>query len=251
MRTIDSSEIEPKAKSNAKEVEAGKKTVSKAVSELREQKQAEAEVKPSLFAQAVADGVHTGKKFRKKVGDLTKLIDQCQIAVPLTEYLGVCVAVESLERVIECSKSVPKMIKTKTIQELEKQLDAIKSEKQGLHKEIYEVIIFGNKTYHEWMDVLKKEAATDEEKRLLISVKEHFEEIWSNVQSDLAQSKNTRFKVLEVNHKEVAASAFLEGFDKMGGDCINTDSCVDSGNGDSAIETFQCEERLEEDEDDF
>ena len=211
LHKADLSETKPNA------MTTGKKTMSKAVAEIREQKQTEANVKPSLFAQAIADGVHTGKKFRKKVGELTKLIDQCVITVPLVEYLGVCVAIESLEQVIECSKSVPKMIPPK---DLEKRLASLQAEKQDLHTEISEVIIFGRDTYPKWIDPLKKEAATDEEKALIKSVEKHFEETWSNVRSDLAQSKNAHFEVLEVNTKEVAASTFTEEFDFMLGDVV-------------------------------
>ena len=105
---------------------------------------------------------------------------------------------------------MPKMIPVK---EMEKRLAALKTEKQDLHKEIGEVIVFGHNTYPQWIDALKKEAATDEEKALVRAAEEHFEETWGYVQSDLAQSKTAHFEVLEVTPKKVAASAFMGGFD--------------------------------------
>jgi hypothetical protein len=194
----------------AKEVEAGKKTVSKAVNEIKEQKQVKPEPKVSAFAQAVVDGVHTGKKFRKKIGELTKLIDQCKITVPLVEYFGVCVAIESLTQVIDGCKNMPKIIPVK---DMEKKLVALQAEKQDLHTEIAEVIVFGHNTYPQWIAALKKEAATDEEKGLIQSVEEQFNELWSLVQSDLKQSKNAHFEILEVKPKQVSAKVFMDSLD--------------------------------------
>ena len=194
----------------AKEVEAGKKTVSKAAAELKEQKQMAPETKLSPFAQAVADGVHTGKKFRKKIGELTKLVDQCVITVPLVEYLGVCVAIESLTHVIDGCKNMPKMIPVK---DMEKRLASLQAEKQDLHTEIGEVIVFGHNTYPQWIATLKKEAATDEEKALVQTVEYHFEQIWEGVQSDLNQSKSVHFEILEVSTKQVTANVYMDSLD--------------------------------------
>lgn len=188
------------------EIESGKLTVSKAVNEIKEQKSHEPKESKSPFAKAVIDGTHTGKAFRKKVGELSKLVEQCTIAVPIVEYVGVCSTLESLQNIVDGVKGLPKFVQMK---DLEKRIVSLTKEKEELYEEIADVIVFGSKTFHEWRDSLKQMAATDEEKSLLSAAEDLFKEHWAQVKSDLSQSKKVNYSLVEVKVKQVLGKEYM------------------------------------------
>jgi DNA-binding transcriptional regulator YdaS (Cro superfamily) len=206
------------APEKAIEIQSGKSTINQAVREINAekvaQKAAQKDTEPkepkTAFAKAVIDGTHTGKAFRKRIGDLTKLIEQCSITVPIVEYLNVCSTLTSLENIVTTVESLPKFV---VMKDLTKRIDALKKEQQDLCDEITDVLIFCHKTYAEWSASLKQMAATDEEKALLDATDALYKEHLTQVNTDMKMSQGVRIQIVETTIKQVSSKDALSVFD--------------------------------------
>lgn len=174
-----------KAPETVAEIQAGRKTVSAAYAEMV----ANEDPTPnndSVFMKAIADGTPTGKSFRKRINELSKLIDQCTIALPLTQYLNTVATLQSLENHLVAINALPLHVQTK---ELEKRIVSLTKEQDELVDEVNNVIEFVMTKYDEWDALLTKTAATDEEKAMLAKVQGTFEEAVKQMQEDLRLTK--------------------------------------------------------------
>ena len=165
------------------------------------------EKKPDTFSQAIIDGVYTGKAFRKKVGELSKFVEQCTITETVVDYVTACTIHESLKNIVaslhELSRDFP-------LKDIEKKIASLKAEKAKLENEIKNVLIFGRKIYHDWLESLRKNVASDEEKSLLNKVEGQFEDAWKQVQDDLKLSENTSYKILKITPTPAPVKKYLE-----------------------------------------
>jgi hypothetical protein len=198
------STIAREAPEKVADIESGKTTISKVVNELKAS--SSKEKAPSAFAQAVIDGTFTGKAFRKEVGKLSKLVDHCVITLPLVEYFSALSLLKTLENFIAFSKNMSRLIPVK---DLEKRVTALQTETVDLCTEIDEVLQFGSVTFHQMYEVLEKQAASDEEKALLATVENQFEERWEQVLEDLKTTEKTSYEHMEAVSKKESAKAFV------------------------------------------
>jgi DNA-binding transcriptional regulator YdaS (Cro superfamily) len=198
------STIAREAPEKVAEIEAGKTTISKVTKELKAA--VPKEKATSAFAQAVIDGTYTGKAFRKEVGNLSKLIDQCKITIPLVEYVSAISLLKTLENFIAFSKG---MSRTIPVKDLEKRVVALQTERDELCAEIDDVLTFGSATFHQMYEVLENQAASDEENGLLATVKEQFNDRWKQVLEDLKMTEKVSFEYMEAAPKKESAKAFV------------------------------------------
>ena len=176
------------------DIEAGKTTVTAIANEIRANEQQKQKEESDSFAQAIIEGVYTGKAFRKKVGELAKLVDECAISGTVVDYVSTYVTIKHVESMLQIAAASPKLIQT---HELEKRLAVLQKEEQELLEEIAVVFVFCQKTYHKWLDSLQKNAASNEEKGLLAKVEEQFAETWQQVQTDWDSIKKAQYHVFD------------------------------------------------------
>ena len=187
------------------DIEAGKTTVTAIANELKANVPKE-NVKSS-FAQAVIDGTFTGKAFRKKVGELSKLVACCKITVSIVEYFHACTLITSLEGILSALKGLPKVCPLKDI---ERKIAATKAEKAELFEEITDVLIFGSATYSRQLASLKEQAIADEDMSLIANVETQFEELWAQVQDDLKTAAVSHCEVVRTSKERIAVKNFVD-----------------------------------------
>lgn len=185
------------------EIEAGNLTVSKAIAILK-QKEAE-KAAQSVFEQVVFDS-STDKTFRQKISELSVLINHCDISKSLAEFIDVSASIYSFENTLDVLKKLPKRVGVK---KFEKELAQLKSEQRALQTNINDVIAFGTKSYSQWMESLAQEAHTDEEKELLKSMEEQFNEAWKQVKDEVQASKEDCCAVYVSRFKSVTVMELL------------------------------------------
>ena len=191
------------------DIEAGKVTVSNVVKESKAQQPPKQPV--SRFDKAVLEGAFTGKAFRKKAGELSKLVEQCKITVAIVDWLAAKAGILSIENTFAEYKNLDKLV---LMRDTENRLASLKNEMDEAFHEIRDVIVFGHKTYPKWIDELKKAAATDEEKGLISAIEEQFTELWALVQSDMKTAKKAQINVVESKTKQISAKDYLKVFDE-------------------------------------
>ena len=176
----------------AEEVFTGKISVNRAYLETREQMAKSAKKKPSPFSVAVIDKAHLGKEFRKKIGALSRLIEQYTIMGIIDDFFAMRTTIENVKSMIEIAEHSPMQIPTG---QLVKQLETSLKGNRVLINKIADVYILGQKTCRELLDALKKSALSEDEKGLLETAEERFAEKKKQIQIDREEAEKNTYTV--------------------------------------------------------